>query len=75
MLTDISKPFDGNRKTRKEIDRRHLKFATPTAKTIKLADLIDNSKTIVKYDEKFAPVYMAEKSIIRSINRRQSFFI
>ena len=31
------------------------------AQTIKLADLIDNSASITKYDPKFAKVYMKEK--------------
>lgn len=60
MLTDVSKPKDGNRKTRKEIDRQHLAKASPEAKTIKLADLIHNSKSITKNDPGFAKVYMQE---------------
>lgn len=60
-LTDISKPEDGNRKKRKYIDMIHTASATPEAKTIKLADLIDNSKTIVPLDPGFAKVYMEEK--------------
>lgn len=61
QLTDISLPTDGNRKFRKELDRRYLSRATPLAKTIKLADLISNSKSIIKHDPKFAKTYMAEK--------------
>ena len=38
-LTDVSKPEDGNRATRKELDRQHLKFGPPPIHTIKLADL------------------------------------
>lgn len=60
-LTDISKSEDGNRKTRKEIDRLHYKGSSPEVQTIKLADLIDNSSTIAKYDLEFAEVYMREK--------------
>ena len=59
-LTDISKPEDGNRKIRKEIDRQHIAKACKEAKLIKLADLIDNHKSIEKYDPDFAKVYMAE---------------
>lgn len=66
-LTDISKPEDGNRKTRKAIDLEHTKAATPRAKTVKLADLIDNSKTITKYDPKFSKVYMAEKRMLLEV--------
>lgn len=60
MLTDISKPEDGNRKTRKEIDRQHLAKATPEAKTVKLADLIHNSQSIIEKDPGFARVYLRE---------------
>ena len=61
-LTDISMPEDGNRKVRKGIDRDHTAQGSKEAKTIKLADLIDNTKTIVAFDPKFAKVYMAEKT-------------
>lgn len=60
-LTDVSKPEDGNRKKRKEIDLKHTNQASARAKTVKLADFIDNSKTITRYDPGFAKVYMAEK--------------
>ena len=49
-LTDVSKPEDGNRATRKELDRQHTAKASPDAKTIKLAELISNSMSIVKDD-------------------------
>lgn len=61
MVTDVSKPSDGNRKVRKEIDRQHLAKASPWGKTIKLADLIDNTRSIVTNDPDFARVYMREK--------------
>lgn len=63
-LTDISKPTDGNRRRRKEIDREHLRYSSPDAKTIKLADLISNSKTITEFDKHFARVYMKEKELL-----------
>src|SRR5210317_2166475 len=43
-LTDISRPEDGNRKTRKTLDREHSAEAPADAQTIKLADLIHNTK-------------------------------
>lgn len=61
QVTDISRPADGNRKTRKAIDRQHLARADADGQTIKLADLIDNTGSIVAHDPKFAKVYMAEK--------------
>lgn len=60
-LTDVSKLSDGNRAVRKEMDRQHTAKASPRAKTIKLADLIDNTKSIVKYDPGFAWKYLSEK--------------
>ena len=60
-LTDQSKPEDGNRKARKEIDRQHTAEAPARAKTIKLADLIHNTESITKSDPDFARVYMKEK--------------
>lgn len=61
QVTDVSLPTDGNRTYRKHLDLLHLEKATAKAKTIKLADLIDNSSSIAKYDPKFAKIYMAEK--------------
>lgn len=66
-LTDVSKPNDGNRAKRKEIDRQHTANAPAAAKTIKLADLISNSDTIVKYDKHFAKVYMREKALLLEV--------
>jgi (p)ppGpp synthase/HD superfamily hydrolase len=60
-LSDVSKPADGNRRTRKDIDLAHTAKASPDAKTIKLADLISNTKSIVQYDPDFARVYLREK--------------
>lgn len=68
-LTDISKPTDGNRKIRKEIDRQHTAMASPAAKTVKLADLIDNSATIVQHDPAFAAVYLREKALLLEVLR------
>lgn len=66
-LADISVPLDGNRKIRKEIDRMHTSLSSNRAKTIKIADLIDNSKSILEHDPKFAVVYMAEKKALLNV--------
>ena len=63
-LTDVSLPEDGNRLARKAMDREHSGRATPDAKTIKLADLISNTRSIVAEDPNFAKVYMAEKALL-----------
>lgn len=64
MLTDVSKPSDGNRAVRKAIDREHTAKASWKAKTVKLADLIDNSRSIIERDPEFAKVYLAEKRLL-----------
>ena len=45
----------------KAVYRSKMEYASPGAKTIKLADLIDNMKDIVERDPKFAKIYLAEK--------------
>lgn len=69
MLTDVSRPEDGNRAKRKAIDRAHTAMASREAKTIKLADLIDNTRTIVAHDANFARVYLAEKARLLRVLR------
>jgi guanosine-3',5'-bis(diphosphate) 3'-pyrophosphohydrolase len=59
-LTDVSKPSDGNRATRKALDREHLAAAPARAQTIKLADIIDNAASISAHDPEFAKVYKGE---------------
>lgn len=67
QVTDVSRPGDGNRKARKDLDREHLAHACAEAQTIKLADLISNSRSIAEHDEDFARVYMREKSELLKI--------
>ena len=59
-LTDVSKPSDGNRAARKAIDRQHTATGSSRAKTVKLADLIDNSQDICKHDMRFAQTFLVE---------------
>ncbi|MCP4994620.1 MAG: bifunctional (p)ppGpp synthetase/guanosine-3',5'-bis(diphosphate) 3'-pyrophosphohydrolase [Gammaproteobacteria bacterium] len=66
-LTDISRPGDGNRATRKSIDRRHLAQASLRAKTVKLSDLIDNCQDICHHDPRFARVYLEEMSALLAV--------
>lgn len=60
-VTDISTPEDGNRAARKAIDCEHLAHASAEGQTIKLADMISNTRSIVERDPEFARVYLAEK--------------
>ena len=69
-LSDVSKPEDGNRATRKKIDRDYLAGVSANAQTIKLADLIHNTESICKYDPGFAQVYMKEKEELLQVLTR-----
>jgi len=66
-LTDVSRPGDGNRAARKAIDRQHLAAASPAAKTVKLADLIDNGRDICKHNAEFAKVYLQEMAALLTV--------
>lgn len=64
QVTDVAHPEDGNRAARKEMDRQWLAQSSPIGATIKLADLIDNTSTILDHDPYFAKVYMKEKALL-----------
>ena len=59
-LTDISVPDDGNRATRKAMDRKHSAEATYEAQFVKCADIIDNASDIGEHDPSFNVVYCKE---------------
>jgi (p)ppGpp synthase/HD superfamily hydrolase len=69
-LTDVSKPEDGPRWFRKKMDREHTAQAPAEAQTIKLADLISNTKSIMAHDPKFAKVYLEEKRLLLEVMTR-----
>ena len=62
-LTDPPKGDSGlNRAARKAKCLERMEIAPAQAQTIKLADLISNTASIVKYDPDFAVVYLREKA-------------
>lgn len=67
MLTDVSKPEDGNRAVRKTIDREHTAKASKDAMVVKICDLIDNTKSIVEHDKDFAKIYLKEKLLLLEV--------
>lgn len=69
-VTDVSRPEDGNRAARKALDCAHLAQASANGQTIKLADLISNTSSIVERDPKFARVYLAEKAELLKVLTR-----
>ena len=68
-MTDVSRAKHGNRALRKRLDRMHIASAPALAQTIKLADLIDNTESIVEYDRNFAKVYLREKAALLDVMR------
>jgi (p)ppGpp synthase/HD superfamily hydrolase len=66
-LTDVSRPDHGNRAARKAVDRAHTAAAPGEAQTIKLADLISNTRSIVAHDAKFAETYLSEKRLLLEV--------
>lgn len=69
QLTDVSTFADGNRANRKRLDREHTAMAHPEAKSVKLADLISNSRSICRHDPNFARVYLKEKAQLLEVLR------
>lgn len=63
MLTDSAPTTAKNRAARKVAHFRHTASASPEAQTIKLADIIDNTRAIVRFDPDFARIYLIEKQI------------
>lgn len=63
-LTDVytTEAFPNiRRKERKLLECFRISKISGNAKTIKLADLIDNTSSIIEYDKSFAKVYLKEK--------------
>lgn len=57
----------GNRAYRNRYYQDHLALATGRAKTIKLADLIHNTESIVEHDPRFAKTYLREKASLLKV--------
>ena len=69
-LTDTTAPSDGPRAVRKAKARAYLAAQSPACKTIKLADLISNTRSIAERDPVFAVTYMAEKRLLLEVLRK-----
>ncbi|OWZ90403.1 hypothetical protein B9J07_27850 [Sinorhizobium sp. LM21] len=67
-LTNVPKEM-GNRAKRHELNLQRLKLAPNWVKTVKVADLYDNTKTIVKHDPGFARLYLKEKAAAMEVLR------
>ncbi|UDQ80386.1 HD domain-containing protein [Erwinia rhapontici] len=63
MLTNQGAVAGQNRTARKLAHFRHTQQASADAQTIKLADIIDNTRSIIHFDPHFARVYLIEKRV------------
>lgn len=63
-LSDLE---EGNRAVRKAASRDRLSRAPYWVQTIKCADLISNTSSIVKHDPKFAATYLEEKRLLLDV--------
>lgn len=68
-LTETSKADnpDMNRMARKTLDAARLAKAPGDVQTVKYADFIDNTSTILEYDPEFGKTYLKEKSMMLQI--------
>lgn len=64
FLSDLE---NGNRAERKAASRERLSKAPSWVQTIKVADLISNTSSIVQHDPKFAEVYLEEKRLLLDV--------
>lgn len=64
LLSDFEQ---GNRAERKRLSRERLASAPGWVQSIKCADLISNTSSIVMHDPKFAEVYLEEKRLLLDV--------
>ena len=64
LLSDLE---TGNRAERKAASRARLADAPGRVQTIKCADLISNTSSIVQHDPKFAVTYLEEKRLLLDV--------
>lgn len=66
-VSGLSDLETGNRAERKAASRKRLSMCSGWIQTIKCADLISNTSSIVKHDPKFAVTYLEEKRLLLDV--------
>lgn len=66
-VLQLSDTETGNRAARKAAARERLAGAWDWVQTIKVADLISNTSSIVQHDPKFAATYLAEQRLLLDV--------
>jgi GTP diphosphokinase / guanosine-3',5'-bis(diphosphate) 3'-diphosphatase len=66
-VSGLSDVEHGNRAERKAASRKRLSMCSGWIQTIKCADLISNTSSIVMHDPKFAVTYLKEKRLLLAV--------
>lgn len=66
-VSGLSDVETGSRSERKAASRKRLSMCSGWIQTIKCADLISNTSSIVKHDPKFAVTYLEEKRLLLDV--------
>jgi len=66
-VLELSDLETGNRAERKAASRARLAAAPAWIQTIKCADLISNTSSVVRHDPKFAVTYLEEKRLLLNV--------
>jgi (p)ppGpp synthase/HD superfamily hydrolase len=66
-VSGLSDVEQGNRAERKAASRERLSMCSGWIQTIKCADLISNTSSIVMHDPKFAETYLEEKRLLLAV--------
>lgn len=74
-LSDLQTPADGNRKVRKERYKNQIAKANKIVQTVKLADLISNTHSIVEHDSDFARIYLKEKQDLLQVLTKGNYIL
>lgn len=69
-VTKVAREIDGDRAARKAIDHVHFARASPEGQTIKLADIVDNNRTILAKGNAFSKIWFAEKRTLLGMMTR-----
>ena len=69
-VSGLSDMEQGNRAQRKEASRDRLAACASWIQTIKVADLISNTSSIVMHDPKFATTYLQEKRLLLDVLKK-----
>jgi hypothetical protein len=63
-LTSVSRPSDGTPAAQRAIDQEHLRRASPRAKTVKLAELIEECRVASRPDARVTTAFVRDRTLL-----------